>query len=168
MKTHTLLISALLLAPLAIPAANSESSPAGAAFQQLKSLAGEWEANGVNGKSHLSYELIAGGTALVERFSSPQMPSMLTVYTLDGQRLLLTHYCMAGNQPRMVAQPYDAAARELKFEFLDAGNLADPAAGHMHNARFRFMDANHFTSEWDFYENGKRKLTETEQYTRVR
>jgi hypothetical protein len=86
---------------------------------------------------------------------------------LDGGRLLLTHYCMAGNQPRMQARAFNPESGELEFQFLDAGNLPDPNAGHMHNARFRFVDNNHLVSEWEFYENGQRKLTETAQYTRV-
>ena len=50
-------------------------------------------------------------------------PTMLTLYHRDGNRLVLTHYCMAGNQPRMQAKPFDAGANELAFEFLDATDL---------------------------------------------
>ncbi len=66
----------------------------------------------------------------------------------DGARLMLTHYCAAQNQPRMVAKQFDPAKDELAFEFFDITNLKDPKAGHMRNARFRFLDANRFTSEW--------------------
>jgi hypothetical protein len=95
------------------------------------------------------------------------MPVMLTLYHVDGDRLLLTHYCMAGNQPRMQAKRFDAAAGEIEFQFLDGTNMT-PASGHMHNARFRLLDERHFQSEWQFYENGKSKQSETFQYTRVR
>ena len=96
------------------------------------------------------------------------MPPMMTVYYLDGARLLLTHYCMVGNQPRMQARRFDPASGELAFEFLDATNLATPRAGHMHNVKIRLGDNNHFTSEWEFYDNGERKNVEAAQYTRVR
>ena len=33
---------------------------------RLKTLVGEWEANTAMGRVHVSYELIAGGTSLVE------------------------------------------------------------------------------------------------------
>ena len=49
---------------------------------------------------------------------------VLTVFHLDGDRLILTHYCMAGNQPRMQATSYDAKKGEIRFQFLDATNLA--------------------------------------------
>jgi len=92
----------------------------------------------------------------------------LTVYHLDGDRLLLTHYCMAGNQPRMQARSFNPESGELEFQFLDATNLTAAGTGHMHDARFRLIDNNHFSSEWDFYENGQRKFAESAQYTRVR
>jgi len=129
---------------------------------------GEWEAETPMGKAHLKYELIAGGTSLVERESAENMPDMLTVYYLDGDRLLLTHYCMAGNQPRMQARSFNPETGEIDFRFLDATNLADPGAGHMHNVKIRLIDNNHFASAWEFYENGQRAKGETFQYTRVK
>lgn len=96
------------------------------------------------------------------------MPAMETVYHLDGSRLLLTHYCMAGNQPRLEAKSFNPDKGELQFRFLDATNLATPNAGHMHDVLIRFVDNNHFETEWQFYENGKPKFTEKAQYTRVR
>jgi hypothetical protein len=166
-----LLIPTLLLAASTAGAANPNSdhpTDATAAFARLKALAGEWEADTKMGKAHLTYELIAGGTALIERETMGDMPPMMTVYHLDGARLLLTHYCMAGNQPRMQARRFDPATGELAFEFLDATNLATPRAGHMHNVKMRLSDNNHFTSEWEFYDNGERKNVEAAQYTRVR
>jgi len=44
------------------------------------------------------YGLVAGGTALLERERGENRPSMLTLCSRDGDRLLLTHYCMVGNQ----------------------------------------------------------------------
>jgi hypothetical protein len=139
-----------------------------AAYARLGTLAGEWEADTSMGKIHLTYELIAGGSALVERETTDHMPPMETVYHLDGNRLQLTHYCALGNQPRLEARVYDAKTGNLEFGFLDATNLASPAAAHMHNASLRFVDEKHFTAVWELYENGSRKSVETAQYTRVR
>src|SRR5262249_12060642 len=114
-----------------------------------------------------AYELIAGGTALLERESGDGRPTMLTLYHRDGNRLVLTHYCMTGNQPRVLAKPFDAATNEIAFDFLDTGNLSSPAAGHMHSTSIRFVDANHIDTVWEFYENGKATMTERARYTRV-
>jgi hypothetical protein len=170
MKRRYLLIANLLLAAAAIQAAGpkSERSSDAAAFARLKTLVGEWEADTRMGKTHLSYEVIAGGTALVEKETGEKMPAMLTVYHLDGDRLVLTHYCMAGNQPRMQAKAFNPESGEVEFQFLDATNLTGPGAGHMHNATFRVVDNNHLATAWDFYEDGQKKFTETAEYTRVR
>jgi len=171
MKTQFLLITALIAASAALQAADSKSNPSSNAdttFARLKTLVGEWEANTSSGKVHLSYELVSGDTALLERVSSETMPSMVTLYYVDGGRLLLTHYCMIGNQPRMQAKTLNPDTGELDFQFLDATNLPNPGAGHMHNAKLRIVDNSHVVSEWQFYENGQPKFKETAQYTRVR
>ena len=160
----TLLASSLYGADATAPAKLNTA----AAFSRLKSLAGEWQADTDMGKMQMSLEVIAGGTALVSRERGDNMPEMLTVFHLDGDRLMLTHYCMAGNQPRMQAAAYDPASGELEFRYLDATNLASPTAGHMHHAVFRFVDDRHLISEWQFHENGQVKMTESAKFTRVR
>jgi len=170
MKTQFFLMTALVAASAILPAADVKSgqtTDAAAAFARLKTLVGQWEATTSSGKVHLSYELVSGDTALLERESSETMPSMVTVYYVDGGRLLLTHYCMVGNQPRMQAKAFNADSGEIDFQFLDATNLASPAAGHMHNAKIRIVDNSHLVSEWQFYDNGKPKFSETAQYARV-
>ena len=166
MKTPALL-STLLLASAALSAGDA-GVDAKAAYARLKTLTGNWEADTKMGKAHVTYELIAGGTSLVERDSTENMPAMMTVYHLDGNRLMLTHYCMAGNQPRMQARSFDAKTGELRFQFLDATNLGNRDAGHMRNATFHLADSEHFGADWEFYENGQPKMTEGFQYTRVR
>jgi len=167
MKQHLLIASILAASAIAVaePPKPTESTSAAAAFARLKNLVGEWESPN---KSHITYELIANGTALVERDLIPNEPEMLTVYFLDGDRLLLTHYCMAGNQPRMQARRIDTASGEIDFDFLDATNLASPAAGHMHSAKFKLIDNGHYTSEWTFFDKGEKKFSESDTYTRVR
>ena len=138
-------------------------------FARLRTLAGEWDANLANGdKAHLSIELIAAGSALVERETGGNRPVMTTLYHPDGDRLLLTHYCMAGNQPRMQARPFDAARNELTFEFLDATNMPSAGAGHMHSLVIHFIDADHVETTWQFYENDKPTMAERARYARAR
>lgn len=168
MKVSSILLSVLLVCAIAAGASSPEASEvdAKAAFARLKALAGTWQAETPKGKANVRYELIAGGSVLVEHDNMPGEDEMITAYHLDGDKLVLTHYCMAGNQPHMVADRFDSQTGELNFAFAGASNL-NPGAGHMHSARFRLISANRFDSAWDFVEGGKLKLTANLHYTRV-
>jgi len=79
---------------------------------------------------------------------------MITMFNLDGNRLLLTHYCAAGNQPRMLATA-SADGKTITFDFLDATNLSSPDAAHMAHVVISILDTNHHTEEWTFADHGK-------------
>ena len=167
MKQYLLpLASLLLVAPAVCNAGALPAMDSSAAFDRLRSLAGAWEVKTEKGPIRLNYEVIAAGSAVVERTVVEKM-AMETIYYLDNGRLLLTHYCMLGNQPRMEAKEYNPETGELAFEFLDVTNLANPGAPHMHNAKFQFVDADHVSAEWELFEGGKYKSTEHFDFTRV-
>jgi len=74
---------------------------------------------------------------------------------MDGpNRLLLTHYCAMGNQPRMEAT-VSPDGKTFTFNYVDATNLATPDAGHMQRMILTLLDANHHTEEWVFADHGK-------------
>ncbi len=152
-------------------ASTIHNNQAAAALGRLKGLTGEWQAVDAHGKrAILSYQTISGGSAVMEKFSSEALPlgsDMVTVYYLDGGRLVLTHYCMAKNQPHMQATRFNPESGELEFEFVDGANINPARDGHMHNAKFRFIDDKHFTSQWQYFEGGKPKFSEVAQYTKV-
>jgi hypothetical protein len=167
MRQHLLpLASLLLVVPAVCNAGAPPAMDSSAAFDRLRSLAGTWETKTDKGLFRVNYEVISGGSAVVERVMVDKVP-METIYHLDGARLLLTHYCMLGNQPRMEAREFDPETGELRFEFLDVTNLSSPAAPHMHNAKFQFVDSDHLNADWELFEGGKYKSTEHFEYTRV-
>jgi hypothetical protein len=90
---------------------------------------------------------------------------MVTMYHLDGNKLMLTHYCAAGNQPRMTLSR-KSTPEQLEFNFSGATNLKSSKAGHMHDLRLRFDGPNQISAEWDYFENGKKKSTEKFTLTR--
>jgi hypothetical protein len=162
--------TALALATLALAAAPAhaqkhEMKPS-KAFDQLKPLVGEWEGQTPDGKKmHASYELVSGGTALLARLEMVGEREMVTVYTPDGDRLAVTHFCSAGNQPQMRTEPVTGPATEFSFSFVRATNLASPTAGHMHHLTVALQDHNHFSEAWTWNDNGK-EHTEVFHYTR--
>ena len=171
MRASKLLCTLAIVAVIGPSAGANGGIDAKAAFAQLKQLEGVWESKGKEGVSRSEFELTGNGTVLLERFSNSAMPGngrMATAYHLDGADLVLTHYCMANNQPVLRAERFDPAAKEIQFEFVRAGNLQTPNTGHMRRAMYRIVDADHFVTEWEFFENGKKKFTETETFTRVK
>jgi hypothetical protein len=164
---RTLLI---LFAVSLVIAATAPAAPgANPAWEKLKSLTGEWQGTMAHGKETMpvsvSYTLVSSGNALMERLTTPDGSDMVTMYHPDGSRILMTHYCAGGNQPRMRAEIPSGEVRSLAFSFVDATNLASPEAEHMRNLVVRFQDADHFTQEWTHWKAGKEE-TGTFKYAR--
>jgi hypothetical protein len=84
---------------------------------------------------------------------------MISMFHLDGDRLLMTHYCGTGNQPRMKAST-SPDGKTVTFDFLDATNLASADAGHMHRMVLNMIDADHHTETWSYLDHGK-EMNET-------
>jgi hypothetical protein len=129
-------------------------SDAQKALEKLKSLVGTWQGKTVKGESvEDTYRLTAGGTAVIGE-DKMATEDMLSLFYVDGDRLLMTHFCPSGNQPRMQAT-LSPDLKTTSFDFLDATNLPSPQAGHMHRAVYIFSDSDHYTQEWTWMQDGK-------------
>jgi hypothetical protein len=136
------------------------------AFDQIKSLVGHWEGSTPDGKKgQASYELISNGSVVMERLSAANEPEMITMYSLEGDRILVTHYCSAGNQPTMQTAPSPAANGKLDFAFLRLAGAKSPDEGHMVSLSVSMPDKNHLVQVWTFDDHGK-TMTENLNYTR--
>ena len=146
--------SARILLPLLI-IASSAFAQSQKSFDLMKSLAGTWEGKTSNGQTATeTYRVASNGSVVMSEI--PGHDNMISMYTVDGSRLLMTHYCSMGNQPRMAAT-LDPDGKTLNFEFVDATNLASPDAGHIHRAVLTVVDANHLTEDWYFMQGDKEK-----------
>ncbi|MFY9560237.1 MAG: hypothetical protein WAQ52_08390 [Terriglobales bacterium] len=124
-------------------------------FDALKTLQGTWEGKNAQGQPlKVTFRETAGGSAILSEILGEGPENMVTMFHMDGDRLLMTHYCGAGNQPRMKAT-LAPDGKSVVFDFLDATNLASPETGHMHHVVFGMPDANHHTEEWTFLDHGK-------------
>jgi hypothetical protein len=94
----------------------------------------------------------SNGSAIMSEIKGKE--DMISMFNLDGDRVLLTHYCAVGNQPRMVASA-SPDGKTFTFEFVDATNLPTPDAAHMIRMVLAMPDANHHTEEWTFSDHGK-------------
>jgi hypothetical protein len=124
-------------------------------FAQLKSLAGTWEGKTGEGKPvQVSFRETAGGATMMSEILGRGAEDMVTMFYLDGDKLMLTHYCGAGNQPRMQAT-ISPDGKTFAFDFVDATNLPSLDAGHMRRAVFSIVDANRHSEEWTYANHGK-------------
>ena len=145
-----------LISVAAVGLATSKSQPE---FDKIKSLAGSWEGTAPNGKpAHINYKVVSGGSAVMESITEGPGNQMVTLYYLDGDHLMMTHYCMANNQPRMRADNSTSSPSAIKFTFVDATNLSGPDAGHMHAHSIIWKDAGHITQHWTWREKGQEKV----------
>jgi len=134
------------------PASKAPATSPG--FESLKKLVGTWTAPGPDGKSmETQFRLSAGGSVLVETLFPGKPEEMVTVYHMDGPDLILTHYCMLGNQPRLKA----VSAKETKklmFKSVGGTNMK-PDDMHMGQAILTFVDDDHFEADWCSCSGGK-------------
>lgn len=177
MKSLRLIPSVALLALSTIAVAQSDmksemnaqtkseiKSDAQQSFDTLKTLSGSWKGPtttiprqaemGDGSVTQVSLRVTSRGNALVHEMTgegTPDDPTRydhpVTMYYVDGDRLLLTHYCDAGNRPRMTGK-MSPDGKTIEFDFLDVAGSTQ--YGHMQHAVFTILDANHHTEDWTY------------------
>jgi hypothetical protein len=159
-KTAMIVMAAVLAATGLVSAriGNAQMPPpkTSAAFDKLKTLSGDWTGTAEGIPPFTStIRLISNGTAIEETFNNDMDHQMVTVYSSDGNRVALTHFCSAGNQPRMETPADRENPNEYVFSFTGATNLASPDDLHMHRMVLNIVDADHFTEVWHAKMGGK-------------
>lgn len=139
-------------------------SPAEKAFNHFKLMEGKWEGQDKSSgrKIKLEYRVIANGSVVMEISDYDAHPNdqMVTMYSLDQGKLILTHYCVARNQPRLVAEKISEDGKTIEFKFKDGTGMKDVNTGHMHNVKVWFVGPNDHKDQWSFYKDGKETFME--------
>ncbi|QRN94883.1 hypothetical protein JRI60_38130 [Archangium violaceum] len=139
------------------PSASAQVEPK-AAFERLKSLAGDWQGQAGHGDKSfpavVTYKLASNGTVVMETLMPGTPHEMISMYHLDGGELVMTHYCAAGNQPRMKLDTAASTKDELKFAFVGGTNLDPAKDGHIHSGTLKF-DGAALRADWSFWAGGK-------------
>jgi len=142
----------VVIASTALAADKTKSAEA---FDRLTSLKGEWtgQIDGVN--TTLIYTLTANGSALMEQCRPEKGPEMITMFTVDGDHLIATHYCSARNQPQMATSPITDAQKPLEFSLVRVTGLQSPDDFHNTGLTMIQEDNDHLTQEWSYQHKGK-------------
>ncbi len=166
MTPRKTLVSFVLLAVwvTASQGSDKKDAPHGAANQagleRFKQLAGEWTGNMKDEQGNarndvvVRYRVTSGGSTVVEILGPDSDHEMVSVIHPDGDHLMLTHYCMLGNQPRMKADA-KGEGNQIAFKFVGATNMKSDKDMHMHDVVFTFIDKDTLKTEWTNYNDGK-------------
>jgi hypothetical protein len=122
----TLLIC--LLAPAAVvfaqdnpPKTVSAQSDAKKAVEKLKTLTGSWQGAVMGMSVNVTIRLASSGTAILhEATGDGKRPPNheITMFYVDGDRLLATHFCDGGNRVRWEGK-MSPDGKTIEFSFLD-------------------------------------------------
>jgi hypothetical protein len=146
----------------------SSQSDAQKSFEKLKTLAGSWEGTltttppspEAQGKrAQVTLRVTSMGNAFLHEMKiEGRQDDPITMFYLDKDLLTLTHFCDAGNRPRMIGKSMPDG-KTLDFEFLD---IAGNPQYHMHHSKFTMVDPNHHIEEWTFMVGDKPVLAHFE------
>jgi hypothetical protein len=153
MKTLPLALcaSALLAACASTGNHRTPSANTDAQFERLKSMEGEWVTmaakDGAEAGMTIRYHVVGNGSTVIETMFPGSPHEMVTAYHKDGSDLMLTHYCAAGNQPQMRAEP-GKGDDEIAFRFSGGTNIDKDNGTYMNAVDFKFVDSAHVIVTW--------------------
>ncbi|OFV81127.1 MAG: hypothetical protein A2Y78_06065 [Acidobacteria bacterium RBG_13_68_16] len=138
-------------------------------WESVKSLVGEWDGYTMEGDkkypAHISVRMTGDGSAVMHWMGAETPHEMITMFHMDKENLLATHYCAAHNQPRFQAV-VSADPKKVVLEFKDGTNIR-PGDGYMRSLAITFVDPDHHNEDWGYEANGKVE-TATFYMTRIK
>jgi hypothetical protein len=149
MKSHRMLLA---LALVATTGAAAESHGLDT-FETLKSLQGHWRPDIQGSSTTVEFRLTAGGSALVETWTMGQGRESMTIYTMDGDHLVATHYCPQGNAPSLRHIGSDEESGH-HFQFVDGLNVQIPGRSHVHAFSLKLVDRDTIERSETYIANG--------------
>jgi hypothetical protein len=161
------LIAPVGMAFIALAVFAADQTKSEAAFNRLASLKGEWIGEAFGVKTTLIYTLTANGSTLMEQCRPAYEHEMITMFTIDGDHLVATHYCSAKNQPQMATSAITDAKKPLVFSLIQITGLKSPDDFHNTGLTVIQDDNDHLIQEWSYQSKGKSGKN-TFHFTRVR
>src|SRR5687768_11126672 len=146
----------LLVTPAAVfaqdnpPKSVQPQSEAKKAFNTLKTLAGSWQGTIMGISINFTIRAASSGTAILhEGNTTAEGPPKheITMFYLDGDRLLATHYCDAGNRSHMEGK-LSADGTAIEFSFIDV--VGATRGGYLKDMRITITDADHHVIAFTF------------------
>jgi len=119
----------------------------------LAALEGRWGTEATGSKVVAEYHVIAEGTAIRETMFPGDAHEMINMYTLDGNSMVMTHYCAGGNQPHMRAKAIEAGC--IAFESNGVSDLKQRDEIYMGEMTLVLKGADNIEQHWTALKNGQ-------------
>src|ERR1051325_3183237 len=119
-------------------------------FDQMKTLAGTWQGTIMGISINVTIRVTSSGTAILHEATTDggRPPNQeITMFYVDGDRLLATHYCDAGNRSRLEGK-MTPDGKTIEFSFLDV--VGSTRGGYLKGLVFTMIDATHHVAELTF------------------
>ena len=132
------------------PTNPTPQSDAKKAFEKMKTLAGSWQGTIMGMSIDVIIRAASSGTAILHEATTPggRPPNHeITMFYLDGDRLLATHYCDGANQARLEGK-VSPDGKSIEFSFLDVAG--GTRGGLLKRLAFTTIDSDHHTIEATF------------------
>ena len=143
-------------------AASTALGSSDTAFETFKGFEGKWGIR--SGQKTLpiemTYEVGSKGSIVTEQFGKE-----LSVFYRDGQSLLMTHFCNAGNQPRLRLRE-NTQPGFFEFQMFDITNLQSADADHVERVIYRIIDGKTINLQI-VWKNGNSEQSEKYTLTRL-
>ena len=140
-------------------------------FDKLKGLVGTWKGTAEMGGGKPmevtnTFELTSNGTAILEKVCAGSPHEMVSVYHAEGGKMMMTHYCSLGNQPKMTLMK--STDDSLVFAMKGTSGIKSAKDMHMHAMTITWKDKDHITENWSMYNEGKDQGAKPFVLTRVK
>ena len=117
-----------------------------ALFGPVRALEGTWSVETPEGPAEVRFQLSSRGSVVRELMFPGTEHEMTNMYSLDGNSLVMTHYCAGGNQPRMRAT--ELAGKRMAFESVGVSDLEESEDHYMGAMTLVLVDADHVEQHW--------------------
>jgi hypothetical protein len=164
-----LLASATVLAQENPPKTTaSAQSDAKKAFAKLKTLAGSWQGTIMDIPINFTIRAASSGTAILhEGDTNADGPPKheITMFYVEGERLLATHFCDAGNRSRWEGK-LSSDEKAIEFSFLEV--TGNTRGGYLKDMVITTIDADHHVVGFTFVRPDGKPLPLRSEFRRTK
>lgn len=111
----------------------------------IRAMEGTWVKQGPGMQGTIVFKSTAKGSTVMETMFPGSKMEMMNAYHMDGDNLMVTHYCAGGNQPRMKLVKNEGGV--MQFDFVDVTNMKNPDEGCMGRLILK-VDGDNLTESW--------------------